>query len=185
MFIRVYGIFAPNFCTKKVPRSSRLVLGVQSHGPTGCKIGAVHMCLPVWRELKLWSNSSFWNPVSTFTCAFPFEGNWNSLCRLPWWRWDLSFTCAFPFEGNWNQLSPSSPSSPSLNVHMCLPVWRELKHFRFRSNCAALPCSHVPSRLKGIETRPRSVMGTELAWVHMCLPVWRELKLFLRIPFSP
>ena len=39
-------------------------------------------------------------------------------------------------------------------------------------------CSHVPSRLEGIETQSICARRRGLGVVHMCLPVWRELKLF-------
>ena len=226
VFTRVCWTFAPNFREKKASRSSRLVLGVRSHGPTGCKIGAVHTCLPVWRELKLawvvlmtfrstvftrafpfegnWNENCYKNCYQRqFTRAFPFEGNWNGHPFLKVLEVIVLFTRAFPFEGNWNYFFscvmgettfPCSPvpsrlkgietpaeaiclSSAVVRVHTCLPVWRELKHvfavLGFNT-AIAFSRSHVPSRLKGIETSLIWWMFGNMLRIHTCLPVWRE-----------
>ena len=40
--------FLPRIFAQKKPRAVRVWFwGVRSHGPTGCKTGAVHTCLPV------------------------------------------------------------------------------------------------------------------------------------------
>ena len=43
----VCGILGQNFASKKALRSSLMVLGFWSHGPTGLKLGAVDICFPV------------------------------------------------------------------------------------------------------------------------------------------
>ena len=68
-------------------------------------------------------------------------------------------------------------------VHMCLPVWRELKlcACRAATSLPSFACSHVPSRLEGIETVSGRALSRQFGGVHMCLPVWRELKrVFIR-----
>ena len=105
----VCGIFGVNFEAKKALRSSRLVLAFRSHGLTGCKLGAVQIRFPVWRELKPTSDNL---PVfiAEFRYAFPFEGNWNS---------SLSLLGAVGYNAD---------------VQIRFPVWRELKHTRFSLN---------------------------------------------------
>ena len=102
----------------------------------------VHMCLPVWRELK----PSYLSPKQRSPCGV-------HMC-LPVWR-ELKQIC-----------SRKNAGAQNTYVHMCLPVWRELKleDLGF-SNSADTKCSHVPSRLEGIETTTtllRSVSGRAL-----------------------
>ena len=155
----VFGIFGLKFRSKIAPRSSRLVLGVRSHGPTGIKMGSLWIRFPVWRELKLkiWSGtrlikfidfgSAFpfegnWNSISKilkcsplcFGSAFPFEGNWNSISKILKCS-PLCFGSAFPFEGNWNEIDGSIWIIPEAPLWIRFPVWRELKHNANRVEC--------------------------------------------------
>ena len=113
-----------------------------------------------------------------FTCAFPFEGNWNKSPFLYLIKSPFKFTCAFPFEGNWNFCSLRSSRAISW---ICSHVPSRLKGIetplQLLQGKQVYKGSHVPSRLKGIET----ALLQELAYrwlfrqqVHMCLPVWRE-----------
>ena len=178
VFMGVCAVFGLNFREKKAVRSSRLVLGFWSHGPTGLKMGSVWMSLPVWRELK---------PVKKYHLS---QGKkvWMS---LPVWR-ELKL-CGHIIT-----------ISAMRIVWMSLPVWRELKRKRVTSASATKSEGlNEPSRLKGIETRcfypgrvkhfclnePSRLKGIETLkkWedalyhrypqVWMSLPVWRELKL--------
>ena len=88
-----------------------------------------------------------------FTRAFPFEGNWNCLKVLVRVSYLEKFTRAFPFEGNWNKVSNADP----LNFYRrCSHVPSRLKGietwFSYIS-ARSFNGSHVPSRLKGIETK--------------------------------
>ena len=115
---------------------------------------------------------------STCIYAFPFEGNWNPFFFCCWLfcllegaympsRLKGIETCrkhiipslgimkciyAFPFEGNWNKFPFRDMSGIEGEVHICLPVWRELK---LEKNLS---------------------ISFNLNLVHICLPVWRELK---------
>ena len=164
-------------------------------------ISSVRKAFPVWRELKHFT-AILWSSPTPFGKPFPFEGNWNtpnmvvaglytfgseSLSRLKgietkrgpqaqdlviYW-----FGKPFPFEGNWN-----SPAA----------VLVEKRH---KNRSESL------SRLKGIETLRRPVLGRTLLlfgkpfpfegnwnkkrawfstakslWVRKAFPVWRELK---------
>ena len=76
-------------------------------------------------------------------------------CNILWSRsvHDLTFGYAFPFEGNWNSIPVLLCCSTRTNIlWICLPVWRELKHY------------------DGVAT----IGFRLLLWI--CLPVWRELK---------
>ena len=123
----VCGILGLKFRSKIARRSLRLVLALQSHGPTGCKLGAVQICFPVWRELKLFSPRCCHSesPCSDMLSRLKGIETQLPLCRA-WW----------------------------LSVQICLPVWRELKPSRlpWEVDCPRITGSDMLSRLKGIET---------------------------------
>ena len=98
-------------------------------------------------RLSMLSTSHF-----SFTRAFPFEGNGNSIlapCSPPFMG---MFTRAFPFEGNGN--------IKIIAIVFC-PSFKFTRAFPFEGNgnlsvpvrrVQSAPCLHVPSRLKGMET---------------------------------
>ena len=146
----VCGIFGVNFEAKKALRSSRLVLAFRSHGLTGCKLGAVQIRFPVWRELKQ-ERTRCGLTVATFVqIRFPV---WRELkLHLVETRYYFldEFRYAFPFEGNWNQkLLPFIPATIG---------------------------SDTLSRLKGIETFLDYIVVRSSLVVQIRFPVWRELK---------
>ena len=107
---------------------------------------------PVWRELKPASSLSTASNPEDLKSAFPFGGNWNSLC------WSCQ-QCSHPLEIRfpvWRELKRSesvgirSVSSP---LEIRFPVWRELKRAWKLHRCWT-DCE--------LEIR---------------FPVWRELKL--------
>ena len=143
MATRVCLIFRQNFGKKKAPRSSRLVLGFRSYGPTGLKMGSLAIHFPVWRELKrgLIVVRVGWVGCVCLLYTFPFEGNWNNwtltrafnsdslAIHFPVWR-ELKLLCLL-FDG-W--------AIYWLAIHF--PVWRELKH-----SCHQLRIQEIPSLL--------------------------------------
>ena len=169
--------FLGRIFAEKMPRAVRVWFwGVQSHVTTGSKMGAVHTCFPVWRELKLktWVLDQRTVVFLVHTC-FPV---WRELKRITWSFNFLGFhKFTRAFEGNWNLRTPTKPSV--FLVHTCFPVWRELKHweianlgfqelvftraFPFEGNWNAVLASFI--KIHG-----------QLGRVHTCFPVWRELK---------
>ena len=98
----VCGILGLKFRLKIAPRSSRLVLGLRSHGSTGLKMGSLWRHFPVQREWKLvtsysgpyvptlwrhfpaWRESKLWvqRAPESWACfgdTFPVEGNRNTV----------------------------------------------------------------------------------------------------------
>ena len=153
MYTWVCGILGLKFCLKIAPRSSRLVLDVRSHGPTGLKIGSLWIDFPVWRELKLsghqilfwqsihvlWIDFPVWRELkhSRNTGTHPIVFSLDRLSRLKGietlnrarrvlYR-DPSLWIDFPV---WRELKRHSrhESTSPLGLWIDFPVWRELKH---------------------------------------------------------
>ena len=146
----VCGILGVNFEEKNAPRSSCLVFGVRSHGPTGLKIGALWIHFPVWRELKriIRACRPLW--IQCFGYTFPFEGNWN----------------INPTE---NRGTCHALDTLSRLKGIETPTEQQFKDFQRHS-------LDTLSRLKGIETRVviSFCLLRVALWIHF--PVWRELK---------
>ena len=177
MFIRVYGVFAPNFCAKKAPRSSRLVLGcteprpdwVQnrgcSHVPSRLKGIETHRRVLSVHYLQRSHVPSRLKGIETAGPFFPVVGACDVHTCLPVWR-ELKLSCHCFF-------------LHTVQVHTCLPVWRELKllfifiEFIFIET-SVHTCLPVWRELK---LWVRSTLLPVWCLVHTCLPVWRELKL--------
>ena len=118
MFIRVRGILRTNFGFKKAPRSSRLDLGVRSHGPTKCKMGSLWIRFPVRRESKLFIPSfHHCGDVTLDTLSRPkgIETPQSAaVCLLHGHRWTFGY--AFPFEGNRNSTSSEKQEACPLTL---------------------------------------------------------------------
>ena len=94
---------------------------------TTCAHALLWICLPVWRELKLFQKPCFLQGYSLWIC-------------LPVWR-ELKLDGVYVYV-------------KAFSLWICLPVWRELKHLALNNSGLARFCSlDMPSRLKGIETR--------------------------------
>ena len=91
----------------------------------------VYMCLPVWREWKP-HTPRCGHCASASTCAFPFGGNGSwKICWIPFSTTCLSLHVPSRLEGMETVSSQHAvPGFPNWSlVYMCLPVWREWKHF--------------------------------------------------------
>ena len=150
MYTRVCGILGLNFNKKNVLRTSRMFLGVRSHGPTGLKMGSLWIGFPVWRELKL-TNISADNVRFTLWIGFPvwrelkrlgqvcpplIIGTLDRLSRLKGIETFADITpvplsdCLWIGFPVWRELKPAEILLLSiiLNLWIGFPVWRELKH---------------------------------------------------------
>ena len=175
----VCGIFGVNFEVKKALHSSRLVLAFRSHGLTGCKLGAVQIRFPVWRELKLFfyrcqhalithSGSDTLSrlkgietyttvrPVKPYLCVqirFPVWRELKRDKRKRWWGPRTRVQIRFPV---WRELKlwfrRNDWGHHRGLVQIRFPVWRELKQNNHQHYNGIELCSDTLSRLKGIET---------------------------------
>ena len=125
MFTRVCRNFGLNFCRKKAPRSSRLVLALRSHGWTGLKLGAVRKDFPGGREWKRGAGGLRWqiHYDSSSERTFPVEGNRNLNPNMRERSTELKRSeRTFPVEGNGNFLSVSAISSRDHLSERTFPV---------------------------------------------------------------
>ena len=202
MFIRVRGILRTNFGLKKAPRSSRLDLGVRSHGPTGCKMGSLWIRFPVGREWKLidqffkffilfqylWIRflvGREWKPdqqkefvhPAFFGYAFPLEGNGNTLRMVA----DLisfpSLWIRFPVGREWKHNSAALKADRVSGLWIRFPVGREWKPTQKKLLLTKTVALDTLSRWKGMETGAtlaNARLVTTNLWIRF--PVRREWK---------